>query len=282
MSLTNLTVPRGGKCSLTRVYHEYLLFLSPTHLEQTGMIPHLRDDDVSSGLSTKLLRQVVDQSDLTEDLIKYVVFKLPLSHMKKPYDASGINLITILKKTVNFKLIERLMELGMRLKESHMEKMVPLIPRGEQELFEYFVRIAKKNRFSRTSLNAACLLSMSMRNYNFITTLIEHGATPPPDELLAVFGFSEHPTIQQYLTSQTTPEPSENDYKKTSDTKHNQDYSYEKVCVCVCVCVCECLCLCLCVSACLYVYVCVYNNIIFIPSPSFLSFTHLFILHVPL
>ena len=199
--------------------------------ELTGLIPHISQDDVTSGLSTKLLRQVVDKQDVNESLLKYVVFKLPLVTVKQPYDASGVDLVRILSKSTDCKLIERLLDLGMKLKPSQMEATVLFIPRGDLATFELLLKYAKRNNFTQTSLNAACMKAMESLKVDFIAQLIECGAAPPPDELVRVVGLSDNPIIQQYLALQTTHEPVENPYKDLfEDRDHDEDTAYEKVC----------------------------------------------------
>lgn len=214
----------GGTYSCAR-----LLMLYVIPLEQTGLVPHICQDDVTSGLSTKLLKMVVDKQDVNESLLKYVVFKLPLITVKKPYDASGVDLVRILSKCTECPLVERLLELGMKLKPSQMEAIVLFIPHRNLDTFDTLLQYAKKNNFTQSSLNAACMKALEMGKVDFIIHLIDSGAAPPPDELIRVVGLSEHPTIQQYLASQTSLEEADNPYKDMFD-RGDEDNSYEKVC----------------------------------------------------
>lgn len=197
-------------------------------LEQTGLIPHISQDDVISGLSTKLLRQVIDKQDVNESLLKYVIFKLPLVTVKKPYDASGVDLVRILSKSTDCRLIERLLDLGMKLKPSQMEAIVLFIPVINLDTFDVLLQYARKNNFTQSSLNAACMKAMELDKVDFIIHLIDAGAAPPADELIRVVGLSEHPTIQQYLAFQTSTEEVENPYRDMFDTEEDTS-SYEKV-----------------------------------------------------
>ena len=123
--------------------------------ELTGSIPHIRQDDVTSGLSTKLLKLVVDKQDMNESLLKYVLFKLPLDTVKKPYDASGVDLVRILSKSTEFRVIDKLIELGMKLKPSQMEAVVLFVPHRSLDTFDMLLQYARKNNFSQSSLNVA-------------------------------------------------------------------------------------------------------------------------------
>lgn len=194
---------------------------------QTSLIPQLCEDDVASGLSTKLLRQIVDKPDVTEALLKYVVLELPPRRITKPYDASGVDLIRILSKSTEYKLISRLMELGMKLKPSQMEALVLFIPPKNQHTFDMLLYHAHKNKFPQSSFNAACLKAMNMQKIGFISKLISEGAAPPADELVSVVGFSDNPIIQQYLASQATEPGVKHD--RPECPYYNQDCTYERV-----------------------------------------------------
>lgn len=194
----------------------------------TGLVPHIHEEDVVSGLSTKLLRQVVDKENVNEALLKYVVFRLPQASVKKPYDATGVDLIRILSKSTDYRLIEQLLELGMQLKPSQLEATVLFIPNEHIYTFELLLRCAVKNKFKRKVFNAACLKAMDMLKVDFITLLISFGATPPPDELVRIVGFSDNPTIQQYLAAQAIPDHIENPHGEMLDLGE-YDFTYEKV-----------------------------------------------------
>ena len=182
---------------------------------------------MSSGLSTKLLRQVVDQSDINEAFVMFVLFKLPQPSMTRPYDASGVDILHLVTRVSEVRIIKRLFELGMKLEEKHLKDLVMLIPPGSLLAFEFILQHARMIGFQRDSMNSACSTAMKLRKLNFIALLIENGATPHPTDLIAAVGVCDNPTIEHYLATNTMPEPR----RKPNNKQTNfQDCSYERVC----------------------------------------------------
>lgn len=140
---------------------------------------------------------------MSEALLKYVVLRLPQRSVNKPFDATSVDLVRILSRSTDHKLIKQLLKLGMQLKQNQMEATVLLIPDEDADTFELLLQFANKNKFT---LNVACVKAMDTLKINFITLLIKYGATPPADELFSVMGLSDNPTIQQYFVSQATLE----------------------------------------------------------------------------
>lgn len=154
--------------------------------------------EVKTGLSTRLLKKIVDSPDMTEALLKYVVFKLPLPKVKSPYNAAGIDLIQILLKTTDCKLIERLLELRMPLRQSQLDTAVLLIPPEDTPTFELLLKRAVKDNFKQSTFNAACVKAIVALKSEFIVLLITNGAKPPVGVFLNV-GFFVNPVIKKYL-----------------------------------------------------------------------------------
>ena len=190
----------------------------------TELIPHILEDDVQCGLSTRLLRRIVEIQDVNEALLKYVVFELPQSGIKKPYDARGIDVVRILSKSADYRLIERLLMLGMNLKQRQMEVIVLLIPPEDTPTFELLLKCATRNKFSKNSLTVACTKAMDALKFEFIPFLIDCGAALPTDQLLNVVGLSDNVSVRQYLETHAT---SESDVRKlsseTSDIGERKD-----------------------------------------------------------
>lgn len=141
--------------------------------------------------------------DVNEALLKYVVFELPQSGLKKPYDARKVDLIRVLSKSSDYQLIDRLIMLGMNLKQKQMETIILLIPPEDTPTFELLLKCATKNKFNKDVLTAACIKAMDALKLEFIPLLINCGATPPTDQLQIIMGSFDNSTVQQYLDKHT-------------------------------------------------------------------------------
>ena len=138
---------------------------------------------------------------MTGALLKYVIFKLPLPKVKSPYNAAGIDLIQVLLKSTDCKLIERLLELRMPLRQCQLESAVVLIPPENTPTFELLLKRAIKDNFKQSTLNAACLKAIVGLKNEFIVLLINNGVKPPADEFLNVC-FFDNPVIEKYLAEE--------------------------------------------------------------------------------
>ena len=164
------------------------------------------EGDVQSGLSTQLLKQIVGLQDVDEALLKFVVFDLPQTGVKNPYDARRVDVVSILSKSSDYRLIERLITLGMNLKQKQMETVVLRIPPEDTPTFELLLKCATKNKFSQDVLTAACIKAMDALKMEFIPLLIGCGAMPPTDRLRHIMGPFDNDIVQRYLTENTISE----------------------------------------------------------------------------
>ena len=193
-------------------------------VEVTELIPRIVEGDVQSGLSTQLLKKIVGLQDMNESLLKFVVFELPQSGLKNPYDARRVDVALILSKSSDYKLIERLLTLGMNLKQKQMETVVLRIPPEDTPTFELLLKCATRNKFSQDVLTAACVRAMDTLKLEFIPLLIDCGATPPVDRLQNM-GPIDNITVQQYLSENIVSEsgignlPSDTEQRKDTDSR---------------------------------------------------------------
>lgn len=161
---------------------------------------------VQSGLSTQLLKKIVGLQDMNEALLKYVVFELPQTGLKKPYDARKVDVVRILSKSSDYRLIERLLTLGMTLKQKQMETIVLCIPPEDTPTFELLLKCATRNKFSPDVLTAACVRAMDTLKLEFIPLLIDCGAIPPKDRLRNIMELFDNVIVQRYLHENTISE----------------------------------------------------------------------------
>lgn len=160
-------------------------------------MPKLQDGDIQFGLSTALLNEVVKKNDTTESLLNFILFHLPPAKLaKKAYDASDIDLVNVLYKTSSYELIERLIELKMKVKSGQITTAVSLIPPENASTFELLLQ----HTTAVAIVEDTCLKAITALQVELAVILICHGATPPVDQLIDSIWFAEHPVIQEYIT----------------------------------------------------------------------------------
>ena len=155
---------------------------------------------------------------MTESLLKYVVFKLPLPKVKSPYNASHIDIIQILSRTTDCKLIERLLELRMPFKQYQLAAAAILIPPEDKPTFALLLKHAVKCNSEQSTLDAACLKAIVALKVEFVVLLINDGAKPPADKFDNYVCFFDDPIIQQYLAEEA-PKHCEESHEEMGECK---------------------------------------------------------------
>ena len=129
----------------------------------------------------------------------------------------------ILSKSSDYKLIERLLTLGMNLKQKQMETVVLRIPPEDTPTFEILLKCATRNKFSQDVMTAACVRAMDTLKLEFIPLLLDCGATPPIDRLQNMGPFDNN-IVQRYLSENTISEsgignlPNDTEQRKDTDS----------------------------------------------------------------
>jgi hypothetical protein len=161
---------------------------------------------------------------MNESLLKFVVFELPQRGLKNPYDARRVDVALILSKSSDYKLIERLLTLGMNLKQKQMETVVLRIPPEDTPTFELLLKCATRNKFSQDVITAACVRAMDTLKLEFVPLLIDCGATPPTYRLRNMMGPFDSITVQRYLNENTVSESdTRNSSSEISDIEQRED-----------------------------------------------------------
>ena len=192
--------------------------------------------------STKLMRQLFTKHTITEEQLKFLLYKLPNSSITKPYDAAPITVLVVLEVSTNDKILQRMFELGMRMGDGDLTEAVEIVSLAKADTFELLIeRCSASARIAR--INKACNRAMEVGKVGFVELLIEYGATPPADELLDVVGFTSNPVIQQYLSGTGSMDnPLYQEFMGARMGGRDWEHMHEKVCwsmrrpfVCVCV-----------------------------------------------
>ena len=164
--------------------------------EFTGLVPKVQSQDVKSGLAAALFQKIVSEEGATEALLKCVVFQLPYTKKAKLFDASGVDLIWVLSKTSDYSLIQRLLEFKMTVKHSQIISAMLLIPPEDAKTFDLLL---KHRQIKQNILDASCKKAITALKVELVSLLIEHGATPPADELVSNAWFCDNLVVQKYL-----------------------------------------------------------------------------------
>lgn len=171
----------------------------------TGLVPKFKDRDIPSGLAANLLEKVLGSEDTTEELLKFVISHLYSTKISNSFDASNVDLISVLSRTSDYSLIKRLLDLKMPVNQRQITTAMLLIPLEDTATFDLLL---KHQKFERTILNVACQRAVTALKVECVVVLIEHGATPPTDDLKLVndVGFCDNTFIQEYLAKQDVQE----------------------------------------------------------------------------
>lgn len=168
----------------------------------TSLIPKLRHSDVESNFSNEFFRHVITKLPLTEKLLHFIVMKLPDSQMSvSAYDASFLNLRTILCRSKEGAVIKRLLKCRMKVKEEDIIAATEGLADSQVNIYEMILSHSTLEEDSQQKmLKRACLKALKARKKSFVVSLIKQGATPSP-ELLKSEGMGGDPYVQTYLES---------------------------------------------------------------------------------
>ena len=113
-------------------------------LGQTHLIPALQDSNLQSGFFTTLLRDVVSHHATQQSHINFVVLEMRVVSYSQPFDASSIQLATLLKKPVrHLPLLKKMFELGMTVKEDDVRVAVQILPDDRTDILQLILTNCK-------------------------------------------------------------------------------------------------------------------------------------------
>ena len=132
------------------------------------LIPKISYRGMLSGFSSDFFKHLVTNHTLTEKLLHFVVISLPDSRsVVEPYNASCVDLGTILQITTKGCIIKRLLRCGMKIKEGDIVAAVKQLQDSQVDVLEAILTL------SNGSINLACNEALRQRKKNFVTFLLK-------------------------------------------------------------------------------------------------------------
>lgn len=167
------------------------------------LLPKIRRKDVVSGFSNEFFQHILTKYTLTEKLLPCVVVTLLDSqHITEPYNASCIDLGTILQKTTDGDITKCLMKWHIEMKEGDVIEAVKYLNDSQVDVLEALLTCLKSD------INVACNEALKQQKKNFVIALMKRGATPAMEQLCKVDGLLEDPVFQTYLINLKSSVPS--------------------------------------------------------------------------
>lgn len=152
----------------------YSLSVGLTHL-----LPILTDNDVQSGFCTRLLQELLSRPETKQNHLQFLVLQMYINSFKPPFDASCVALSEILKRRfTNEKLLVRLFELGMRIKDTDIEIAVEVLPNRNASVKTLELILSEYGKL--TSLKSLCEVAKRSGN----TRLVSYLAKLAPEVLI--------------------------------------------------------------------------------------------------
>ena len=130
-----------------------------------------------------------------------MVISLPnFKSTAEPYNASCINLGTILQKTTKGCIIKRLLRWHIEVKEGDIVAAVKHLQDSQVDVLQSILTHSKRFDYF---VNVACNEALRQKKKNFVVLLIKKGATPPQEQLCKMGELLGDPVVLRYLMSST-------------------------------------------------------------------------------
>lgn len=138
---------------------------------------------------------------LTENLVEFVILKLPDHQVNSPYDASFISLKSIIKVTTLPQIITCLVCWKVSIEEEDIIAAGIHIPEARATLLDLILshcQIESEDAY-QTSINIACNEALRSKKKQCLLTFMKHGAMPPPEQLCRIPRILDEPLVQRYF-----------------------------------------------------------------------------------
>ena len=170
----------------------------------TKSLPKLTDEEITSGLATKILVELVQRDDSQQKHFTTLLFTLVPSSKKGGINASSLQVTHLLeqKSVTSIKLIERLFKFGMKVNEIDVCSAVKILQEHRVDVLQLLVKECAKTR--KTTFTSACQEAIKAKKLKFVVCLIESGGKPDVGDLKEVTGWPQaakvDPVIDAYLS----------------------------------------------------------------------------------
>ena len=177
------------------------LFLAHA-IDCTKSLPRLTNEEIASGLATKILVELVQREDSQQKHFTILLFTLVPEKTMSGVDASSLRVTNLLKEKsiTSAKLIERLLKFGMKVNEMDVSSAVQILPDHHKRTLKVLAKECIKTR--KSTFTAACQEAIKAKKFQLIACLIENGGMPDVDDLKDVTKWPNKkvdPVIDGYL-----------------------------------------------------------------------------------
>lgn len=182
------------------------MFITSTHTDCTKSLPKLTDEEIASGLATRLLLELVQRDDSQQKHFTTLLYTLVPETKKDGIDASSLQVTDLLrqKSISSAKLVQRLLRLGMKVTETDVSSAVQILQECHSNVLQLMLKECAKTR--KSFFTSACQEAIKAKKFQFIVCLIENGGLPDYEDLKDATGWPQKnvdPVIEQYLLENT-------------------------------------------------------------------------------
>lgn len=177
------------------------------HLGCTYAVPKFQADEIPA-FSSKLLQEVITRRETNKKHLDFVVHQMPESTCRVPFDTSSIELSDVLKKlkaVISREFVQKMLDMGMRVKTDDIRKAIELLPDESAPLLELI--ISRYQEPCASYLNLLCQDALDAKKLKFVAAFITRGAKPSPDKIKQLIGWPPLPgrtvsnVVLQYLAT---------------------------------------------------------------------------------
>lgn len=186
-------------------------------LDCTKDLPQLTDEEIASGLATKILVELVQKEDSQQKHFTTLLCTLVPERIKSGVDASSVRVSDLLmeKSVTSAKLIKRLLRFGMKVNETDVSCAVQILPDHHKRTLELLAKESIKNR--KSTFTAACQEAIKAKKLQLIKCLIDNGGMPDIEDLKKVTEWPKKtvdPVIDRYIMENSRPVKKATEKKK--------------------------------------------------------------------
>lgn len=166
----------------------------------TSIIPPLTEKEISLGLVTNLLEELVQRSESQQKHFCTLLFTFVSEQSMKHIDISSINVTHLLsaKSITNIKLIERLLKLGMKVSEEDITSAVKILQEAHyKDILQLLVKECTKTQ--KCTFTCACCEAIKAGKLQFLLCLIDNGGNPKVQDLQVTTEWSTAKKIDLYF-----------------------------------------------------------------------------------
>ena len=177
----------------------------------TKSLPQLTDEELASGLATKILVELVQREDSQQKHFSALFFTLLPESCESGVDVSSLRVTDLLreKSITSAKLIQRLISLGMKVNESDVTSAVLVLMERHRKVLQLLAEECARTR--KSTFTSACQEAIKAKKLEFVCCLIENGGAPDVEDLKDLTGWPRakvDPVIDDYLRENTRPRKS--------------------------------------------------------------------------